>query len=171
MTTLLPKLVIDITVLPSTEQALNMYFKRSQYTVVYRTTPPFPKTLSRRPFPGPDTIQNRVSTTTLPRLSNDAGTTAFRVLAAISFCHLLNDMMQSVVPAVYPILKTSYHLDFSQIGMITASLQITASLLQPLVGTYTDAHPKPYSLAIGMGFTLTGLILLASAPTYIAILI
>ena len=80
-------------------------------------------------------------------------------------------MMQSVVPAVYPILKTSYHLDFSQIGMITASLQITASLLQPLVGIYTDAHPKPYSLAIGMGFTLTGLLLLASAPSFLAILV
>ncbi len=80
-------------------------------------------------------------------------------------------MMQSVVPAVYPILKTSYHLDFSQIGMITASLQITASLLQPLVGIYTDAHPKPYSLAIGMGFTLTGLLLLSSAPSFLAILI
>jgi len=79
-------------------------------------------------------------------------------------------MMQSVVPAVYPILKASYHLDFSQIGMITASLQITASLLQPLVGMYTDLHPKPYSLAIGMGFTLTGLLLLSSAPTFVAIL-
>jgi FSR family fosmidomycin resistance protein-like MFS transporter len=78
--------------------------------------------------------------------------------------------MQSIVPAVYPILKTSYHLDFSQIGMITASLQITASLLQPLVGIYTDAHPKPYSLAIGMGFTLTGLLLLSSAPSFLAIL-
>ena len=114
----------------------------------------------------------KVSSTTLPtRLTQDAGTTAFRVLAAISFCHLLNDMMQSVVPAVYPILKTSYHLDFSQIGMITASLQITASLLQPLVGIYTDAHPKPYSLAIGMGFTLTGLLLLSSAPSFVAILV
>jgi FSR family fosmidomycin resistance protein-like MFS transporter len=112
-----------------------------------------------------------VSPTTLPtRAAPDAGTTAFRILAAISFCHFLNDMMQSVVPAVYPILKTSYHLDFSQIGMITASLQITASLLQPLVGIYTDAHPKPYSLAIGMGFTLTGLLLLASAPSFLAIL-
>jgi MFS transporter, FSR family, fosmidomycin resistance protein len=97
-------------------------------------------------------------------------TATFRILWAITVCHLLNDMMQSVVPAVYPILKTSYHLDFSQIGMITASLQITASLLQPLVGIYTDAHPKPYSLAIGMGFTLTGLVLLSSAPSFIAIL-
>src|ERR1700683_4856368 len=90
--------------------------------------------------------EERVSSATLPsRPTHDAESTAFRILAAISICHLLNDMMQSVVPAVYPILKTSYHLDFSQIGMITASLQITASLLQPLVGTYTDAHPKPYS--------------------------
>jgi FSR family fosmidomycin resistance protein-like MFS transporter len=113
-----------------------------------------------------------VSPTTLSdRHGADIQGTTFRILAAISFCHLLNDMMQSVVPAVYPILKTSYHLNFSQIGMITASLQITASLLQPLVGLYTDAHPKPYSLAIGMGFTLTGLILLASAPTFLTILV
>jgi MFS transporter, FSR family, fosmidomycin resistance protein len=113
-----------------------------------------------------------LSTVTLPStLKHGAESTAFRILAAITFCHLLNDMMQSVVPAVYPILKSSYHLDFGQIGMITASLQITASLLQPLVGIYTDAHPKPYSLAIGMGFTLTGLLLLASAPTFLAILI
>lgn len=102
---------------------------------------------------------------------NDAESAAFRILAAITVCHLLNDMMQSVVPAVYPILKATYHLDFSQIGMIAASLQITASLLQPLIGIYTDAHSKPYSLAIGMGFTLTGLLLLSSAPSFLAILI
>jgi FSR family fosmidomycin resistance protein-like MFS transporter len=112
-----------------------------------------------------------VSTATLPpRVTHDAERTAFRILAAITFCHLLNDMMQSVVPAVYPILKASYHLDFSQIGMITAALQITSSLLQPLVGLYTDSHCKPYSLAVGMGFTLTGLLLLASAPSFPAIL-
>jgi MFS transporter, FSR family, fosmidomycin resistance protein len=112
-----------------------------------------------------------VPPTTLPSaLTPQAESTTFRILWAITVCHLLNDMMQSVVPAVYPILKSSYHLDFSQIGMITASLQITASLLQPLVGAYTDAHPKPYSLAIGMGFTLTGLLLLSSAPTFVAIL-
>jgi FSR family fosmidomycin resistance protein-like MFS transporter len=96
--------------------------------------------------------------------------TAFRILAAISFCHLLNDMMQSVIPAVYPILKTSYHLDFSQIGMITLIMQLTASLLQPLVGLYTDKRPTPYSLSIGMGFTLVGLLLLAKAPTYLGVL-
>jgi MFS transporter, FSR family, fosmidomycin resistance protein len=96
--------------------------------------------------------------------------TAFRVLAAISFCHLLNDMMQSVIPAVYPILKASYHLSFAQIGFITFALQLTASLLQPVVGIYTDSRPTPYSLAAGMGFTLIGLLLLSSAPSYTAIL-
>jgi MFS transporter, FSR family, fosmidomycin resistance protein len=96
---------------------------------------------------------------------------AFRVLAAISFCHLLNDLMQSIVPAVYPILKTTYHLDFGQIGMITLTVQLTASLLQPLVGMYADRRPAPYSLAIGMGFTLVGLILLANAPTYASVLL
>jgi FSR family fosmidomycin resistance protein-like MFS transporter len=95
---------------------------------------------------------------------------AFRVLAAISFCHLLNDLMQSIVPAVYPILKASYHLDFGQIGLITLTIQLTASLLQPMVGFYADRRPAPYSLAIGMGFTFVGLLLLANAPSYGAIL-
>src|SRR5215472_9422260 len=103
--------------------------------------------------------------------SKTAQTTAFRILAAISFCHLLNDLMQSVIPAVYPILKSSYHLDFGQIGMITLTSQLTASLLQPVVGIYTDSRPTPYSLSMGMGFTLVGLILLSSAPTYGAILV
>jgi FSR family fosmidomycin resistance protein-like MFS transporter len=100
-----------------------------------------------------------------------AESTAFRILAAISFCHLLNDMMQSVIPAVYPILKTSYHLDFGQIGLITLTIQLTASLLQPLVGLYTDHRPTPYSLSVGMAFTLAGLVLLASAPTFSMILV
>ena len=97
--------------------------------------------------------------------------TAFRILAAISFCHLLNDLMQSVIPAVYPILKTSYHLDFGQIGLITLTTQLTASLLQPLIGMYTDSKPTPFSLPVGMGFTLIGLIMLSSAPTFPAILL
>jgi len=92
--------------------------------------------------------------------------TAFRVLAAISFCHLLNDMMQSVIPAVYPILKASYHLDFGQVGLIALTSQLTASMLQPLVGLYTDHRPTPYSLPAGMTFTMVGLILLASAPSF-----
>src|SRR4029077_20045756 len=98
-------------------------------------------------------------------------TTAFRVLGAISFCHLLNDMMQSVIPAVYPILKSSYHLDFGQIGLISPTSQLTASLLQPVVGLYTDHRPTPYSLPVGMGFTLVGMFLLAMAPTFPMILV
>jgi len=100
-----------------------------------------------------------------------AHTTAFGVLAAISFCHLLNDMMQSVIPAVYPILKTAYRLDFQQVGLITLSVQMTASLLQPFVGMYTDRKPTPYSLPVGMGFTLSGLLLLARAPNFGMILV
>ena len=96
--------------------------------------------------------------------------TALRVLGAISFCHFLNDMMQSVIPAVYPILKSAYRLDFGQIGLITLTLQLTASLLQPMVGLYTDRRPAPYSLAIGMGSTLVGLILLAMAPSFAMVL-
>ena len=95
-----------------------------------------------------------------------AGRTAFSVLAAISFCHLLNDMMQSLLPALYPMLKTSYSLTFGEIGILTFTYQLTASLLQPLIGRYTDSKPRPYSLAIGMSFTLAGLALLASARTY-----
>jgi len=80
-------------------------------------------------------------------------------------------MLQSIIPAVYPILKQSYHLDFRQVGMITLSVQMTASILQPFVGIYTDHRPTPYSLPVGMGFTLTGLLLLAYAPRFSMILI
>ena len=86
-------------------------------------------------------------------ISKSSGT-AFGVLAAISFCHFLNDMLQSVIPAVYPILKQTYRLDFRQIGMITLSVQLTASLLQPFSGQYTDHRPTPYSLPVGMGLAL-----------------
>jgi MFS transporter, FSR family, fosmidomycin resistance protein len=92
--------------------------------------------------------------------------TMFRVLAAVSFCHVLNDMMQSLLPSIYPILKASFHLNFTQIGFITLTFQITASLLQPVIGHYTDRKPMPYSLPIGMVFTLVGLLLLAIAPTF-----
>jgi FSR family fosmidomycin resistance protein-like MFS transporter len=90
----------------------------------------------------------------------------FRVLAAVTFCHVLNDMMQSLLPSIYPILKGSFHLNFTQIGLISLTYQITASLLQPLIGQYTDRRPMPYSLPIGMVFTLIGLLLLAVAPTF-----
>jgi len=93
-------------------------------------------------------------------------TTTYTILAAISVCHLLNDMMQSLLPAIYPILKDNYGLDFGQIGVLTFTFQFTASLLQPAIGLYIDKYPKPYSLAIGMGSTLTGLLLLAFAHDY-----
>ncbi|WP_223620240.1 MULTISPECIES: MFS transporter [Lysobacter] len=84
----------------------------------------------------------------------------------LSVCHLLNDMIQSLLPAIYPLLKDAFKLDFGQIGLITLTFQVTASLLQPLVGIYTDKRPMPYSLAIGMGFTLTGLLLLSRASSF-----
>ncbi len=100
----------------------------------------------------------------------DSGTT-FAVILSLSFCHLLNDMMQSLVPALYPILKTSYGLDFAQVGLITLAFQCTASLFQPVVGLVTDRHPQPYSLAVGMGSTLVGLLLMAQASSYPVILL
>jgi FSR family fosmidomycin resistance protein-like MFS transporter len=97
--------------------------------------------------------------------------TALPVLLAISFCHLLNDMMQALLPAMYPMLKAGFHLDFSQIGLITFTFQLTASLLQPVIGLYTDHHPKPYSLMAGMGFTFVGLLLLSATRTYAGLLV
>jgi FSR family fosmidomycin resistance protein-like MFS transporter len=96
---------------------------------------------------------------------------AYVVLAAISFSHFLNDTMQSLIASVYPILKDNYALDFAQIGMITLAFQFTASLLQPLVGHFTDKKAQPFSLAIGMGFTFFGLLLLSAAHHYGIILI
>ncbi len=95
-----------------------------------------------------------------------AGRTAVAILTAISFCHLLNDMMQSLLPALYPMLKSRYHMSFGQIGLLTFTFQFTASLLQPLVGAMADRTPRPYSLAAGMTFTLAGLLLLAFAGNY-----
>ena len=92
--------------------------------------------------------------------------TIFRVLIAVSFCHLLNDTMQSLLPSIYPILKSSFHLNFGQIGLLTLTFQMTASILQPFIGHFTDHRPMPYSLPMGMVFTLTGLLLLAIAPTF-----
>ncbi len=96
--------------------------------------------------------------------------TAFSVLAALSFSHLLNDMMQSLLPAIYPMLKSSYALSFAQIGILTFTYNITASVLQPLVGAYADRKARPYSLAVGMGFTLVGLLLLGLAQSYLLLL-
>src|SRR5258705_42 len=93
-------------------------------------------------------------------------TTAFEILATLSFCHLPNDMMQSLIPAIYPILKQNFQLDFTQVGLITFVLQLTGALLQPIVGLYSDRHPRPYALATGMGFTLLGMILLSRAGSF-----
>lgn len=96
---------------------------------------------------------------------------AFAILFAMGFCHLLNDMIQSVIPAMYPMLKDSLELTFGQIGVITLVFQMASSIFQPFVGFYADKHPRPYSLAIGMCFTLTGLIVLALATDFVAILV
>jgi MFS transporter, FSR family, fosmidomycin resistance protein len=95
-----------------------------------------------------------------------APSTAFTVLGAISFCHMLNDMMQALLLACYPLLKSGFNLSFGQIGLLTLVFQCTASLLQPLIGLYTDRKPQPYSLPVGMAFSLSGLVILAKAPDY-----
>lgn len=100
-----------------------------------------------------------------------AAKTAFGVLGAISTSHMINDMMQSLILAMYPILKGDFHLSFGQIGLITLTFQLTASLLQPVIGLYTDRRPQPYSLPMGMCSTLCGLLLLAFAPNYPTVLV
>jgi FSR family fosmidomycin resistance protein-like MFS transporter len=95
----------------------------------------------------------------------------FPVLISLGFCHLLNDLMQSLIPALYPMLKSQLHLDFAQVGMITLAFQLTASLLQPTIGIYTDRRPQPYSLAVGMGSTFIGLILLSQAEAYSTVIL
>src|SRR6476646_4174900 len=95
----------------------------------------------------------------------------FSIILALSFSHFLNDMIQSLVPALYPMLKGTYGLSFTQIGLITLTMQITSSVLQPAVGHFADRRPQPYSLAVGMGVTLVGLWLLALASSYSLLLI
>lgn len=97
--------------------------------------------------------------------------TVFRILGAISFSHFLNDTLQSLLLASYPLFKSEFSLNFGQIGLITLAYQFSASLLQPLVGIYTDRHPQPYSLVVGMGFTLCGLLLLSMAGSFPVLLI
>src|SRR5271155_5037368 len=98
-------------------------------------------------------------------------TTVFSVIVAISFCHLLNDMMQSLLPAIYPDLKIRFGLSFGQIGLVTLAYQLTASLLQPLVGLYADRRPTPLALPGGTLFTLAGLLVLSIAHTYAVLLV
>ena len=108
---------------------------------------------------------------TAPSMAKAAAGPAYIVLGGISLSHFLNDTMQSLIPSVYPILKESYALDFTQIGLITLTFQFTASLLQPVIGYFSDKKARPFSLAIGMGFTFFGLLLLSIAQRYPVILI
>lgn len=97
--------------------------------------------------------------------------TVYSMLILCCISHFLNDMIQSIIPSIYPIIKEKYNFSFAQIGVITLVFQMTSSILQPFTGLYADKHPRPYALSIGMCFTLTGLILLAFAEQYLLILI
>lgn len=123
------------------------------------------------PFAAPKSPANAPVSTTTAQHGHAAVKTTYSILAAISVCHLLNDMMQSLLPAIYPILKSNYGLSFGQVGLLTFTFQFTASLLQPAIGYYTDRKPQPYSLAVGMGFSLVGLLLLSTAGSYAALLL
>src|SRR5258708_11114306 len=115
--------------------------------------------------------ESKVSALVADGAGDSGSKTVFKVLLAISFCHLLNDTVQSLLPAIYPLLRDTFHLDFGQIGLISFTTTFTASLLQPLVGLYSDRHHKPSFLAIGMGITLIGLVTLSLAPSYGTILV
>lgn len=104
-------------------------------------------------------------------MNSAVGKTVYPILFTISFAHLLNDMMQSVIPSLYPLIKESFNLSFTQIGIITFTFQLTASLFQPFVGHYTDKKPRPFSLAMGMSFTLLGILFLSVASSFAYILI
>jgi MFS transporter, FSR family, fosmidomycin resistance protein len=113
----------------------------------------------------------KLSAISADRVTDAGAKTVFKVLLAISFCHLLNDTVQSLLPAIYPLLRDTFHLDFGQIGLISFTSTFTASLLQPLVGLCSDRRHEPYFLAIGMGITLIGLVTLSLAPSYATVLI
>src|SRR5438067_3187124 len=119
-------------------------------------------------------IEEQFVTTSLPAQRSESRPIAedatFSIILALSFSHFLNDTMQSLVPALYPMLKDSYGLSFAQIGLITLTMQVTSSFLQPMVGLVADHRPQPYSLAIGMGVTFVGLLLLAGADNFLVLL-
>lgn len=116
-------------------------------------------------------MKGSYSSATAPSLDKAADLTVYPILFTISFAHLLNDLVQSVIPAIYPLLKDNYLLSFTQIGLITLTFQASASLMQPFVGIYTDKRPMPFSLAIGMGFSLIGLLILSMADSFLMILL
>jgi FSR family fosmidomycin resistance protein-like MFS transporter len=104
-----------------------------------------------------------------PRAAEGVRNSALGILFALTACHLINDSIQALIPAIYPLLKSSFDLSFAQIGLITFTFQLVSSLFQPVVGLYTDRHPQPYSLVTGMSITLVGLVALALAPSYYAV--
>lgn len=110
------------------------------------------------------------ATSAAPRTAAVVRNSTLGILFALSACHLLNDSIQAVIPAIYPLLKDSFNLNFTQIGLITLTFQMVGSVFQPIVGFYTDRNPKPYSLVVGMGITLVGLVMLALAPNYYGVL-
>ena len=110
-------------------------------------------------------------TTDVPGSPRSEAQTLFPILAAVSVCHLLNDMVQSLLPSIYPILKTTFKLDFGEVGLLSLTYQVVASLLQPFIGMFTDRRPVPFALAFGMCFTLVGIVLLALVPTFGLLLI
>ena len=112
-----------------------------------------------------------MTTTESPSGARITASVSLSILLAVSFCHLLNDVMQSLLAAIYPMLKTNYGLSFWQIGLLTTAFQVTASLLQPAIGGFTDRRPVTYSTSVGMGSTLLGLVLLAFARTYPGLLV
>ncbi|HTV63229.1 MAG TPA: MFS transporter [Verrucomicrobiae bacterium] len=116
-------------------------------------------------------MSGQSQTATIPAPATTVRNSTLGILIALSACHLLNDSMQALIPAIYPLLKVSFNLTFTQIGLITLTFQMVGSVFQPVVGYYTDHHPKPYSLVVGMGLTLSGLAALALAPNYHTVLI
>lgn len=121
-------------------------------------------------MPKTSTLASPAPALTVPADAPAGPTSVLGILVALSVCHLLNDAMQALLPALYPVLKDSLRLNFSQIGWITFVFQMVGSVLQPVVGIYTDRTPRPYSLVFGMGVTLGGLVLLALAPAYSVVL-
>ena len=131
-----------------------------------------PVVVSDEALVAPVVVPDVTSDSVMPAsIAKAAAGPAYVVLAGISFSHFLNDTMQSLISSVYPILKDNYALDFTQIGLITLAFQFTASLLQPVVGHFTDKKAQPFSLAVGMGFTFFGLLLLSVAQHYLVILV
>jgi MFS transporter, FSR family, fosmidomycin resistance protein len=116
-------------------------------------------------------MNTTVAGTAATQTKKIAEDTVFSILLTISFSHLLNDTIQSLIPSIYPLVKNSFHLNFSQVGLITLTFQMAASLFQPVIGFYTDKKPQPFSLAIGMSFTLIGLVLLSQASSYYFLLV